>query len=1178
MPDFKPTPSQKEAIEARGGAVLVSAGAGSGKTKVLTERLMKYILEEGTDIDRFVIITFTKASASELRSRIKTELSRAAACAPEGNAGAEFKARLRRQQALCDKAQIGTIHAFCASLLRENGYELDLPSGFTILSDERALAIREKTLEKLLDESYRKMKSLPGFEALVNSAGVGRDDTKLAELILQLYDKMQCHERPELWAERCVASLKGEVGDVGETVWGKAVLSSVSTAAHYWAAEFDAMMAAIRDDTRLRDAYMDSLSQTADCLREFARSTELGWDAARNAPEILFPKLKGVSKDYWPELTEKIKKRRDKCKDAVKNLRKFFYADSAMLEEEMRRTAPAMEALLNLTIAFKNRFSTEKRRLSGVDYSDLEHLAAQLLVGEDGEPTALAQSIASRYTEIMVDEYQDVSKVQDTIFRAVSRNGKNLFFVGDVKQAIYRFRLADPQIFNDKYRKYAIHGTESPGMPSKILLRENFRSGREIINAVNAVFSCCMSSTLGDVDYDEHAALIFGAADRQKAVPLPELDLFSLPDEDDSAGNDRHAFEAACVAREIEKLRATGTVTDGDGCRPIRYGDIAILLRSANTVGKVYSRELAARGIPSVMEQGGGLFSAREAAFLMDMLRVMDNPGRDVALIGALASPFLNYSADELAAIRSSSAAGSFYDAFQQYAKEHPKAEQFLQQLKAFREAAPELNAERIVRMLIMETELLPVCNAMPDGKVRVANLSRMIRIAQRFEKEGTYGLHRFVLYLEKLEKKNTEQPAAAPADSAVQILTIHKSKGLEFPIVFLCDTARKFNLSDSRANVLVHPELGLGPKLVDLEEHTSKPTFARKAIDMRMKQETLSEEMRLMYVALTRAKERLFITAAIKDPESFIAKQSLHLPFSGNKPEPEALASAQRPVEWFTVAALADQGEHLILRTLYAENAEPAERAEPVASAIGNQALLEKLKANLGFVYPHAEASLLPSKITATELKHALAQEEEDAEAAKLLPVSKKKRSFRLPDFYRKDTPATGTERGIATHLALQYMDLSKAATADGVSGEIRRLRDEQFLSQRQAEAVNVGAIVELFNSGLGQRMRRADRIWREFRFSLLCDAGELLQRGSGEEILLQGVVDCCMEEDGELVIIDYKTDNVHTEEQIAQRSSLYESQIKAYALALSRIFSKPVRESVLYFLSCGRTVTIKS
>ncbi len=1182
MPEFAPTISQKQAIEERGRSILVSAGAGSGKTKVLTERLMGRLLDaqDPADISRFVVITFTQAAAAELRGRITDELAKAAAAAEKNGAPQEMRDHIRRQQALCGTAQIGTIHHFCSSILRENGHLAGIASDFRIVSDERAEGMKTDALNRTLDDRYQKMAEYPGFESLVNSAGIGKDDSQLAELILQLHNKMQCHPRPKVWAENCVAALNQEYADVGTTPWGKVILSDCISIVHYWAQELDRVMAALAADEVVKKAYLDGFAQGADSVRELERCLKLGWERTRECPPVAFGKLGRVKSDYNPDLTEWAKKRKAACIAAMKKVMSFFYADSALLSEEMQRTTPAMEALLQVTLDFDRRYAADKRRAGVADYSDLEHMTAEILTDpETRKPTPLARSIASRYEEIMIDEYQDVSRVQEAIFEAVSREGKNLFMVGDVKQAIYRFRLADPEIFNEKYRDYAPCDEAGPGEPCKILLRENFRSRREILDGANSVFRRCMTHDVGDIDYDDDAALVYGATGYEGSVPTPEIRLFEIPEaEEGRSAPDKVRLEAENVAAMIENLVSSGTeVRSGDGTRPMEYGDIAILLRSANTIGGVYRRALLDRGIPVVSGQGGGLFETKEVSFVTSMLRILDNPRSDIPLIAVLSSPVFGFTADELAEIRIAARKACFYEACRIYAGSNPKMQEFLTLLDSFRERVPDLTAEKTVRMILTETDVMAICSAMPDGAGRTSNLLQMLGIAEKYEQEGTYGLHGFVKYLDRLEKKNNAIPASSGASPSVQIVSIHRSKGLEYPVVFLCDTGKRFNFQDASDAVLVHPELGLGPKMVDNERFVQIPTLARRAIARRMRKETLSEEMRLMYVALTRAKERLFITAAVKDPEEFVEKRRILLPEDGTGViDPEVAAEAITPIEWFVLAALADGQEHIRLIRETPEEAEAARNEENTgdAEAKADPDLLEQLASNLSFVYPYSEAEELPSKITATEVKHY--EKQEDPEAADLVPAEKReKRSFRMPDF-PESRPLTGAERGIATHLALQYMDLSKAGSPEGVREEIERLQQAAFLSSRQAEAVSQEAITELFRSEIGQRIRTADKVHREFRFSLLCRAGEILPVSSDEEILLQGVVDCCLEENGELVIIDYKTDSVRTPEQIRQRRDLYAGQVRAYATALSRIFGMPVKQTVLYFLSCGETVTV--
>ncbi|MBQ3373182.1 MAG: UvrD-helicase domain-containing protein [Oscillospiraceae bacterium] len=1180
MSDFVPTPSQKEAIEARGGALLVSAGAGSGKTKVLTERLMRYILnrDHPQSITDFVVITFTKASAAELLSRITAELSRAEADLSEDpSIPPAFLEHVRCQQVLCHKAQIGTIHHFCTSVLREFGHQLGLVSDFSIITDELAQSMKEEALNRVLDARYRDMQAYPGFESLVNSVGTGRNDDRLFALVLSLYAKMQCHPRPDRWAEACVTALTKEYPDVGSTPWGEEILSFARSEADYWVHELGRLMALIAEDEVVSKAYFDGISQGADAVRELARCLRRGWEAARQCPPVAFGRLSGVKKDHNPALAELVKSRRDACKKAMDKIAAMFYADSESISAELQKTAPSMQALLQLTFDFEKQYASSKLADALLDYSDLEHYAAALLTEEDGSPTPLALSVGSRYTEVMVDEYQDVSRVQEAVFTAVSGGGSRLFMVGDVKQAIYRFRLADPEIFNEKYRSYPLKSAARPGEPGKILLRENFRSRREVLSAANAVFSCCMTEQLGDVAYDDAASLIFGAKGYAGSVPLPEVHLLSLPEADENGFvPDKTVYEAECTAEKILALMRSGTtVAAPEGERELRFGDIALLLRNANTVGGIYSRVFAERGIPVAGAFNSTLFDTREGSFVFSMLQIMDNPYNEVALLSVLASPAIGFSGDELAAIRAADKESGFYAALKLYSAQNPKARQFLALLDAFRSAAPDLTAEKIIRMILYRTDILAVCSAMPDSERRLSNLMQMLTLATRFEKNGTHGLHRFVRYLEKQKKKESSLPTREGEGSAVQLMSIHYAKGLEFPVVFLCDTARRFNLQDTLEPVLVHPELGLGPKLVDNKLLVQYPTLARKAIALRIRRETLSEELRLLYVAFTRARERLYISAVVDDAEAFLEKQKSFAPLPGERAEPEALASAHTPIEWITIAALADRSANL---SLSCDSPQPLFEPEAPSEQqfTASEAEVLALSRSLSWSYPDPLSSTLPSKVTATELKNL--KPSEDPESLLLVSSSSSKRSFRVPDFTLADKQFTATERGIATHLALQYIDLSFASDPEGVRREVARLETQKFLSPRQASAVNQSAIVRLFRSDLGHRILTAEKLHREFRFSLLCTGRELLNIPSDEKILLQGVVDCCLEFPDGLVIIDYKTDFVRTDEDISLKCEHYSSQIRAYSLALSRIFRKPVKETIFYFLSCDRAAVTSS
>ena len=1156
MAEFKPTASQQAAIDTRGCPVLVSAGAGSGKTRVLTERLMAYM--ESADIDSFLIITYTRAAAGELRGRITEELHRRLAEDPHN-------ARLRRQSALIRRAQIGTIHSFCADLLRENCQAAKLSPDFKILDEERADAMRQACLDRVMEDAYADLENDPDFQLLADTVGEGRDDSALAALILELHTKMQCHAFPADWAQAQIDALCETHADAGDTIWGQELLSRASQLADHWCAELDELIASMRDWPEIRAAYAEHYEGIAAQLREIIRAVPMGWDRVAALLPLVVPRLPTLKNSPNQELSDYLKKRRTACIDDFKDLARIFASPSEALLKDMAATAPAMRALLNLTLRFDAAYARDKQSRGLADYSDLEHKAAALLMNPDGTSTPLAKRLSARYTEVMVDEYQDVSRVQDAIFSAVSDGGKRLFLVGDVKQSIYRFRLADPAIFNEKYMFYA----EADSGARRILLQENFRSRREIIDAANAVFYCCMSETLGDVNYSADTALVHGAAYYEGEVPKPELLLYELPENDPEESPDKTALEAAFTARQIRALVQSGaTVTDGSGTRPMDYGDIAILLRSPNKTGGVYREALINLGIPVGSAQGSGFFETPEVSLVLAMLTVMDNPHKDIPLIAVLRSAAFGFTPDELSLIRAANRDADFFTAMEAAGETNDRCRDFLALLAALRAEATDLSASETVWLVIERLDLLALCSAMDDGARRRENLMALSELAESFESTGYRGLHRLSLWLQALANKGQEPSIAPGTGRAVQIISIHRSKGLEYPVVFLCEASRRFNTRDRSGTVLVHPVLGLGPRVVDLNSRVRYPTLARLAIANRQAREDQSEEMRLLYVALTRAKERLFVVGSCKNAEKTQEKAAAlaHPPIA-----PETLMGASNYLTWLLCACLADGERHFKIRVCRDGEEEVRAEAAPQEHVPADPKAAQELARRLAFVYPHQAAVELPSKVTATELK---GRYERDPDAQEL--TSQKVFSFRMPTLGEGERALTATEKGVATHLVLQYMDFAKAASRAGIKAEVERLCIARFLSRREAEAVNIAAIERLFRSELGKRMLKAEKPLREFRFSLLLDADRLYPGAEGEQLLLQGVVDCCLEEDGELVIIDYKTDSVRTEEEIEERAELYRGQLAAYAEALTRIFRKPVKEGVLFFLVPGREVRV--
>ena len=1148
MSEFKLTPAQQEAVDTRGCPVLVSAAAGSGKTRVLTERLMARVLE-GEDVDRFLVITFTRAAAAELRSRILTELNNVIAEKPSDR-------RLRRQSALLYRAQIGTIDSFCTAVVRENAHRLGISPGFSMLDEERSQSLLSRALEEVLERAYERIADHEGLAMLIDSVGAGRDDSRLAELVRSLYTQMQSRAWPERWAEEKLRALSTEgLSDAGETAWGAYLLADAAAEAKYQAEELERALAvmALPENEPLMKGYGAAFSAAAERYRNIVRAAQEGWDKTRTFLQESYPRLGRVTKFSDERTKNQVKSVWEGARDADKKLQKSLSGDSKTLLAGIEKSRPALEALMELVFALDKEYGARKRRADGCDFSDVEHFCVRLLCDErTGGPTALAGELSARFAEVMVDEYQDVNAVQELIFQRVSGEGEKLFMVGDVKQSIYRFRLAEPSIFNNKFALFA--GAENA---KRILLRENFRSRGAVLAACNSVFERIMSPELGELRYDEEARLVRGASYPEAGEEKPELCILDPgAAREDEESPDKRLLEARYVAGRIrDMVDRRECISDGrGGLRPVRYGDIAVLLRAPGTSGAAYCRALAEAGVPVNARQGGAFFSQPEVSFTISMLAAADNPRQDVPLIAAMRGLPFGFSPDELTAIRKESR-GDFWEALCLRGEKDEKCRSFVETVNDLRDQAREASTEGVLRRLYDQTGLMAACSVMADAPRRIANLMQLYEYARKFEQDGNRGLFRFVAWLRELNRRGMEPPAAIAGD-AVQIMSIHKSKGLEFPVVFLADCAHGWNRAGGE-QVLCHSELGLGMRMTDAARGVTWPTLPCRAIEKKIRMEELSEQERVLYVAMTRARERLIMTCVqTKAAEKLAAMEQEET----GAVSPRVLAGAQSAAPWLMRAAMRDRGETIVCRVVQpgttVETAEPAEKHPAPAPEEDVLCLTKRLE----WVYPHESAVALPSKITATAVKSQGAGEDPESLDMEAM-AGKRSRRFRKPDIGGREAPLTGAERGIAAHLVMQYIDFANVGDEVQIAGEIERLQSRGFLSREQAAVVEPGDILAFFRSELGKRLLRADHVTREFRFSILCPAEKWFETSSGEEILLQGVVDCCMEEAGALTIVDFKTDAQVAPERHA-------GQLEAYAMAMERILGKPVRGAALWYL----------
>ena len=1179
MAKIELTPDQRKAVEDRGGSLLVSAAAGSGKTKVLVERLFRYILEEQCAVDDFLIITYTKAAAAELRGKIAAELSRRVAEQPDN-------AHLRRQLFRVYQADIKTVDAFCAALLRENVYRLPpidghaLTPDFRVLDEQEADMVKQRVLERALEDFYAGMDQRR--RQLAETLGAGRDDRALETLVLELHRKLQSHPYPLQWLEQVRRDWESPPDDLGQSPYGQVIMADAAAKADFWAGLLEQETDAITDEA-VAAAYADRLTETATQLR--ALSAARGDWEAMAAIHPAFRRMGAVKgENAEKEHLQAVVKR---CKDALKKLSAPFDTAQAEHLADLAAMAPAMLALADLTADFTRRYQSEKARRNAMDFSDQEHYAIELLLTDDGQPTDLARQVAGRYREIMVDEYQDANDVQNCIFTAVSRQEQNLFTVGDVKQSIYRFRLADPTIFLRKYNAYVSAAEAEDGQPRKVLLSQNFRSRPSVLDGCNAVFRSIMSRRMGEIDYGPAEQLNFGATYYPpRGDTAAEFHLIDVADTEDEHF-DRTAVEARFVAGRIRRMLDEGyAVSDGDGLRPCTPEDFVILMRSPRSRLKAFTAALAEKNIPCAADESSDFFAAVEIAVVWSLLQVIDNPRQDVPLISVLRSPLFGFSPDHLAAIRALQKDGDYYDAL--LLDEGEDTQDFLRTLDSLRAAARDETVDDLLWHIYDACRCLAVFGAMPGGRARRDNLVAFYTYARQLSAAGKKSLFDFVSHLRTL-LENGDAPDLSTRQSAggVRIMSIHKSKGLEFPIVFLCDLSKRFDPRDVQEPVLVHPELGLGTDRVDWERRIRYDTVSKTAVALQLQRESKSEEMRILYVAMTRPQEKLIAVDCLRNGRKRVADLAA---IAGVPTPPEAVASGRCLGDWLLLPLLCTAPGAKLCQ--WAGAPAPALTAEdggwqvylwenPTADAsapVGDGVVLPDSasappfdSAPLEWAYGHTRAAVTPGKVTATQLK-GRAIDEEIAQGA---PTRRRAVLFEKPKFLRESTALTAAERGTAVHAVMQYISFRTPPTAEAVAHEVEALAQRRLLTSQQAAAVDCAMVARFLASPLAERIRRAGHVWREYRFTLLTDAALYDPQVAGEELMLQGVVDCAFETPEGLVVVDFKTDRV-TAEQQAQRAEGYRPQLEAYALALGQVLEKEVSEKLLYFFHTNSTVKL--
>ncbi len=1157
----KLTPEQKIAVEHRGSNLLVSAAAGSGKTKVLVDRLMGYLIDpvRPANIDDFLMITYTKAAAAELRGKIAAKLSEKIAEQPENR-------HLQKQMQRLYLAKISTVHAFCGDVLREYAYQLDISGDFRVADENECREIRRMVLDRVLENAYDQAGDNPDFCAFVDTQGLGRDDRQVQDVVLAVYDSARCHLNPAAWLRRCVELVDTQhLEDASETVFGKFLMDRLF---QWLDLQIPAMerCADMAEEAEGLEKPTALLRDTVYQLKHLRESTT--WEEITRRKEIDFGNLRFPNKFPDEELKERIKAVRNHCKEGLAKHLKPFADVSGKVLDDLGSCTDAVRGLIDVVDTFGKEYQKAKQSRRVLDFGDLEHKTLDLLLGKNRSgATAVANEIGSRFREVMVDEYQDSNEVQDAIYGALTGKRHNLFIVGDVKQSIYQFRLADPGIFLAKYASYAPADEAVPGQDTKVLLSRNFRSGGGVLAAANDVFRLCMCPEVGGLNYGDGEMLREGIPHTPLGEPETELYCIEVQEE-------TYPEEAAFVAHRIQELLdGSHYVRDGEALRRIRAEDIAILLRSPGSTGFYYQHALEKVGLRCATGGGMDLLKLPEIATLRAILQMIQNPRQDIPLLAAMASPVFGFSADDLAAIRGKNKKCAFYDSLLQYDGE--KAADFLKTLTHLRDAVRHNSLMVLLEEILSLTNLEEVYAAMEDGEMRTANLQTFLQYAAQFESGGNRDLGRFLEHLDAMEEKGLITEGERSAPGCITIMSIHKSKGLEFPVVFLCGLSKAFNMESQRAKVLCHKEMGLGLSAVDQEKRISYPTIAKRAIAAQIGMDSISEEMRVLYVAMTRARDRLIMTYASDKLEKELSEIVTRLDMEGPK---LLIQEAITFGDWVLMTALT-RTEAGALFELGGKPEETSLReplwsirvtAAPTLTGCASEEAItsemppevpEQLKQSLSFRYDHLPATISPSKQTATQRKGRM----KDQEAAEYSEEPKHiVRAFRKPGFI--ENKVHGKTYGTAIHAVMQYIDYAACKDEASVKQEIQRLVEQQYITQEQGSLVNPQKIAAFFLTPLGKKICSGKEVIREFKFSILEDGEAYDPALKGEQVLLQGVVDCALVEPDGITVIDFKTDYV-TEETMPIILNRYRPQVAAYAEALQRIYELPIKESLLYF-----------
>lgn len=1171
------TENQKRAIAARGEQVLISAAAGSGKTAVLTERVKNILCdtENKCASSEILVVTFTKAAAAEMRERIGKALK------AEIKNNSSDRMYLKEQLALLPVAEICTIDSFCSRIVKENFHLASISSDFTIIEENEHEVLKSECVNEVLDELYENEDDFFGVlkEFFTNE----RNDSELEDIIKKLYEFSTSYPSPEKWIKAVEESFNPD-NNIESTPFFEATLKYLTMMFEYYHYVLDVFLKKTLDEENEESDFTINCAENIKKLKSlYDACVEKRWDdlvsLIYKEPLTAFPRTQGCSyRSNIRTITTELKK------DLADVMEKAI-PTSAEYKKDCEILYPVVKKLCEAVNMFSVRLMQKKQEQNLFSFNDILHKCIDLLVEYDGDTpvkTRLAEELTMKYKEILIDEYQDTNEAQNIIFEIISRDKKNFYCVGDVKQSIYRFRLASPELFMSLKDKLPLYDGEI-NKPTQIILEQNFRSRKGVTECVNFIFSQLMTKGCGDIKYDENEYLYPGAKYPEVKAAQSELHVIEALGKKSEELAER---EAAYVAEYIKKTVESGALVkseDGeDEMRPVRYDDFCILARSPKKKVNIYSRALSEEGIPSVFENDEINPNSKEVQLLVSLIKCVNNPLIDIPLVAVMLSPLFGFVPDEIAEIRSINKKNDIYACLLEYAETNKKAENFLRKLDFYRNIASSYPIYDFVKLLIDDTSITEVFLSTEKGKERISGIKSVLNCAESYSNSGRYGLAGFVRYLDSVLENEALKNNGVSSNGGVKIMSIHKSKGLEFPYVILVDCAKGFNLTDSKGALTVSREVGLGMKIRDDEKFTRYSTLSSFSSEKMIKLSNKSEELRILYVALTRAKEHLVLICPInsKTGKERIKNSIFCKDEDGRKIFPPfSIYKQQSYSEWICSALLRHKDakefrEFLEMTTTeYLDsdfdlkvviNKEEETLSETESKTENhyvpvNYDLLEKIKEKAEYVYPYDELSMVLAKINASSVEKHVAN--------RAFFASKK------PVFL--DSAVTGAQKGTTVHKFLELCDFKNAY--ENFNDEISKLINEYKFTENEASVIEENDIKTFFESDVAKRLLASDTIFKEYEFSVLKPAGDfypdLPEHLKNEQVIIQGKFDCAFLEKDGAVLIDYKTDKITDENTLV---SIYKGQLDIYKTALEECIEVPVKEVYLYSFKMGRFVKV--